>query len=60
MKGKIGDAISYAPMSSQSTTYTDLTEIYRGQSEGKAGTKTTEWDVWIKTTDWYQFQQRNK
>jgi hypothetical protein len=56
MKGKIGDLVSYAPASANmNEVSTDISKY-----KGKSGKKTSEWDVWVKTTDWYRFQQRNK
>jgi len=56
MKGKMGDLVSYAPASANmNEVSTDIPKY-----KGKLGEKTSEWDVWVKTTDWYRFQQRNK
>ena len=54
MKGKIGDLISYAPASANNVS-TDIPKY-----TGKIGVKNNDWDVWVKTTEWYRLQHAGK
>ncbi len=53
-KGQIGNTISYAPAPSPNIVSTDIPKY-----NGKVGKK-DDWDIWVKTTEWYRYQYREK
>jgi len=54
LKGKIGNLVSYAPASANNVS-TDIPK-----HNGKVGAKNNDWDVWVKTTEWYRLQHASK
>jgi len=54
LKGKIGNLVSYAPASANNVS-TDIPK-----HNGKVGAKNNDWDVWVKTTEWYRLQHAGK